>query len=69
MSPNPVQNIVHFESSQKIDKVEVFGINGLMIMSEESVSDTINMESLQKGMYFLKVYQNGEVSEMKFIKS
>ena len=69
MSPNPVQDMVHFESSQKIDKVEVFGINGLMIMSEDSVTDTINMTTLQKGMYFLKVYQSGEVSEMKFIKS
>ena len=68
MFPNPVKDILHLDTTDKINKVEVFGTNGLLIMTSETVTDVVDMQSLQSGMYFLKVYRDNSVDDMKFIK-
>ena len=69
MYPNPVRDILHIDSNQNITKIEIFSMNGLMIMSDEIVEDVVNLEQLQSGMYFIKVYTGEEITNMKFIKS
>ncbi len=68
MFPNPVKDILHLDCTDKINKVEVFGTNGLLIMTSERVTNVVDMQSLQSGMYFLKVYRDNSVDDMKFIK-
>ncbi|MCZ8196436.1 MAG: T9SS type A sorting domain-containing protein [Flavobacterium sp.] len=68
MFPNPVKDMLHLDSAEKINKVEVFGSNGLLIMTSENVSDVVDMQALQSGIYFLKIYRDIDVSQMKFMK-
>jgi Secretion system C-terminal sorting domain len=68
MYPNPVKDMLHLNSSEKISKIEVFGSNGLLIMTNENVVKTVDMQSLQNGLYFLKIYRENEITEMKFLK-
>jgi Secretion system C-terminal sorting domain len=68
MFPNPVKDMLHLNTTDKINKVEVFNANGLLIMSTEAVTDIIDMQSLTNGMYFLKVYRDNSVDDMKFLK-
>lgn len=68
MSPNPVIDMLYLESKENINKVEVFAASGLLIMTNTTVTDSIDMQSLTSGMYFLKVYRGTEIAEMKFIK-
>jgi Secretion system C-terminal sorting domain len=68
MFPNPVKDMLHLDSAEKINKVEVFGSNGLLIMTSENVSDVVDMQALQSGIYFLKIYRDRDVSQMKFMK-
>lgn len=68
MFPNPVKDMLHLDSAEKINKVELFGSNGLLIMTSENVSDVVDMQALQSGIYFLKIYRDRDVSQMKFMK-
>jgi hypothetical protein len=68
MYPNPVSDKLHLDSTEKINKVEVFSSSGLLIMTSENVSDVIDMQALQSGIYFLKIYRDRDVSQMKFMK-
>jgi hypothetical protein len=69
MYPNPVGEMLHLTATEGISKVEIYSINGMLVMSSNAVSDSIEMNALKSGMYFLKVFTDEEVSTMKFIKN
>jgi hypothetical protein len=69
MFPNPVHDQLHLNSDTTIDKIEIFASNGLRVMTSNSVTAPLAMQSFPSGLYFVKVYRGSEVSEMKFIKS
>ncbi len=69
MYPNPVGDMLHLTATEGISKVEIYSINGMLVMSSNTVSDSIEMNALKSGMYFLKVFTDEEVSTMKFIKN
>ena len=68
MYPNPVGDRLHLSANFDIERVEVFNANGMMVMSSESGADVIEMDSLNSGLYFLKVFSSQEVNTMKFVK-
>lgn len=68
MYPNPVNDVLHLSSNKKITKIEIFSMNGLMVMNDEMESDVVNLHQLESGMYIIKVYTNEEVRNMKFVK-
>lgn len=69
MFPNPVKNLLHLSAGEKIEKVEFFTSNGLLIMTSTEANNPIDMENIPAGMYFLKVYMANDITEMKVIKS
>lgn len=68
MYPNPASDVLHLSSTQKINKVEVYAMNGLMVISKDEVGDSIDLKELQAGMYFVKIYEEAGEKNMKFIK-
>ncbi|WP_296635714.1 T9SS type A sorting domain-containing protein [Polaribacter sp.] len=65
--PNPTSNIFTINSSRAVEKVEVFSVLGQKVL--EVNSKTINLSSVAKGAYILKVYQeNNVVSTKRIIK-
>jgi hypothetical protein len=69
MYPNPVGDLMHLSATEGISKVEVYSTNGMLVMSSNAVSDSIEMNDLESGMYFLKVFSGQEVATMKFVKN
>ncbi|WP_288981383.1 T9SS type A sorting domain-containing protein [uncultured Flavobacterium sp.] len=69
MFPNPVQDVLHLDAATTIQKVEFYASNGLLIMTSTTASSSIDMQSFPAGLYFVKVYNANEVTQMKFIKS
>ena len=62
--PNPVEDVVNLIASKVIDKVELYSLSG-SIAKQESVASKdhlINMVSLKKGVYILKVSLKDEQS-------
>jgi len=67
--PNPVINSFKILSPLKIEKVEIFNVLGQKSSVQNLKSNTIDISTLSKGIYILKVYQeNAKVATKKFIK-
>jgi hypothetical protein len=69
MYPNPVGNTLHLSANEGISRVEIYSTSGMLVMSSDSVSDSIEMNDLNSGMYFLKVFSGQDVATMKFVKN
>ena len=68
MYPNPVKDMLHLDSNKTISKIEIYTTSGLMVMNSGLKNNVINLQSLQSGIYFIKVYSREETSIMKFAK-
>ena len=67
--PNPVKDITTIRSSDKILGAEVYSTTGQLVYSSRTVVDNkINLSTLTKGLYILKVKTNKEVQTVKLIK-
>lgn len=64
MYPNPASDSVFIDSKITIDTVEVYNTIGQLVLSTENVKNTIDVSSLNAGLYVLKVY-SGEKSVVK----
>jgi len=65
--PVPATNSLTISSNQEIDTYEINDISGRTQLSEAG-SNSINIESLTSGTYFIRAFSKGNVSSRKFIK-
>lgn len=68
--PNPVKNILTLSYNQEISTVEVFNLLGQRVSSFKinANSAQVDMSSLSKGAYMVKVTSNDQVKTIKVIK-
>lgn len=67
--PNPVSNQLFISSEKRsIKTLSVFSTTGQMILEIEDASNSIDVSSLSKGMYFLEISSSEGKSVQKFIK-
>jgi len=64
--PNPVKDILTFTSP--IEKVEVYDLTGKLVIANNSTANSIDLSQLQKGLYMVRVSQNGVITNNKIIK-
>jgi len=68
--PNPVNDILHFSSNSKIEKVTINNILGQQISASLNSDNTIlDMSNLPSGNYFVKVTIEGVSKTIKVIKN
>ena len=66
--PNPAHVVLNISSTNSITKIEVYDMQGRNVASNNNASN-VNVESLVKGVYIVKVMQeNGSVVAKQFIK-
>ncbi|WP_163407223.1 T9SS type A sorting domain-containing protein [Flavobacterium ajazii] len=67
--PNPVKDVLYFNTENEIDKVVVFDINGKRLFEKAlNGDDKINVQSLSKGIYLIQVFTQNDAKKVKFIK-
>ena len=69
--PNPVKNILKLELNNLGPYIiEIISINGKILESINSNSKKvkINLESIESGVYLIRLYQDGKVTTKKFVK-
>ena len=68
--PNPATNLLNIESGISIEKVTVYNILGQEVISKSPNAElvTLDVSSLQVGVYIVKTSINGDVSSTRFIK-
>lgn len=68
--PNPVQNVLQIQSATlaQISKVKIIDVQGKIVLEQTQNTNTINVETLAKGIYLLETYSGNEKQISKFIK-
>ncbi|PQJ80517.1 T9SS type A sorting domain-containing protein [Polaribacter porphyrae] len=68
--PNPTDNFLYIKTKQPIHKVEIYDINGKLLITNSKEENQINVSKLNNGMYFVKVFTKEKiVFHSKFIKN
>ncbi len=67
VSPTPANTLMHLTSSQKIDKINVFDINGKLTQSIKGDQKTIDCSVWPEGMYLLKISSGNKIFSQKTI--
>ncbi|MFA7132012.1 MAG: T9SS type A sorting domain-containing protein [Bacteroidales bacterium] len=66
--PNPATNMININGSENTSKIVISNILGEKTMEINSPSNSINIESLKPGVYFLTLYDGEKTSTKKLIK-
>lgn len=67
--PNPANDIVNIFSSFAIQKIEIYSLKGIKVKEEsvKGVASTMDISTLPKGIYLIKVYTNKGVALKKLV--
>ena len=68
--PNPVKDVLHFNSKENLDikSVEIYNMLGQIVISVPNATTSIDVSSLTNGNYFVKVNTEMGNATTKFIK-
>ncbi|MBN2788132.1 MAG: T9SS type A sorting domain-containing protein, partial [Paludibacteraceae bacterium] len=69
--PNPVANKLTIQAEEILERLDIYGINGVLVQSEMANANKVilPMDTYPKGVYTLKIYaKNGAESTVKLIK-
>jgi hypothetical protein len=59
--PNPANSIINLKSSHEIKCVEICNLSGKIIMKTINPINGVDISSVQKGFYFLKISMDGGI--------
>ncbi len=66
--PNPADDYLQIITDKDVDKTIIYNNTGNKIQVSEN--NTLNIENLKSGMYFVKIlFESGKISNYKFIKN
>ena len=68
--PNPIKDILAIQnpSNLPIEKITITDLTGKKVLEQKPISNTVNVDHLQNGMYFLEITSEEKNSTLKFIK-
>ena len=67
--PNPVNNVIRFQSELPLEQVEIFSLTGSKVLSQTNNVEQVDIGNLVKGIYMLKASAaDGKVATQKLIK-
>lgn len=66
--PNPAIDILNISSSQTIDYIAIYSIDGKLMTEKSNPSATVSIATLPKGLYFLNIQAGKSSKNLKFIK-
>lgn len=64
--PNPADDFIVVKSNEKITLIEVVDVKGISVL--QTSSNTIDLTNIDKGVYFVRVYNGDGFENVKFIK-
>lgn len=65
--PNPSNDIIRIDSNSDINKIEIYSVNGGKQL-EEIYNSSVDISTLESGMYFLKIYSENELFTVRIIR-
>jgi len=70
MYPNPSNQLINFSNITEKSNISIVDVNGKLVLTStiNSSSNTINIEALSNGIYFVRIANNNGISVKKLIK-
>ena len=68
MSPNPANNLLNINSKETLNKVEIFNLLGKKVLSTTNTK-SIDVSSLTKSVYLVKISSDKGISTKKLVKN
>lgn len=68
--PNPTNSYFSFRFNQIVNQVDIINTNGVLVKTfpSNNATNMYDVDNLARGLYFVKVYVDGNVSMQKLIK-
>lgn len=67
--PNPATNFVNIQSSENpLQKIEIYTINGQLVLSKNNNLEKIAINNLKSGMYLMKLYSADTSKTIKLLR-
>jgi hypothetical protein len=66
--PNPANDVIYFKSDEPVGKVDILDANGRIILSQKNAVQ-MNISSLNKGFYIVRLSNKEGISSHKLIKN
>ena len=66
--PNPVKDVLTINTQEPLQKIEVADLLGRTVFKQNNVSKSVDVSSLNKGVYILKLTSEKGISTKKIIK-
>lgn len=67
--PNPTSEVLNIQSQEKISKAEIYDFTGKLLLQKTVIDKKINVNTLSKGTYFIKLHTEKGIVNSKFIKN
>ncbi|MBO9203198.1 MULTISPECIES: beta-1,3-glucanase family protein [Niastella] len=69
ISPNPVSNLLYLKGSEKVQTLTIFDLNGKEVKKVTKPGNTINIQSLNTGVYLIKLTRtDNSIKTVKIVK-
>ena len=67
--PNPTTNVLNIDNNNSlIQKVKIIDMLGKQVLEQNQNTTSLNVGSLQKGLYIVQIYSDESVFNLKFVK-
>ena len=67
--PNPTNNIININSpNEKLNKIELYNSNGLLVFTKQNNLETIDINKLASGIYFMTLTSKNSKKTIKVMK-
>lgn len=66
--PNPVKDMLYFQTKENVLKIEIYDVAGRILSSKSILENKVNLSELKNGNYFLKLYTEKGIMNTKIIK-
>ncbi len=66
--PNPAKETLHIESNSFSEKtIELFNVLGKLVFKGKTINSTVNLSNINKGIYILKITEEGKTVTRKIM--
>jgi hypothetical protein len=65
--PNPAKHDLFIKSDSSIEKVEIYNLSGLRVLTENNFAEKIDVSHLEEGIYFVRITADSTIATKKII--
>jgi len=66
--PNPVDDILHIQTTELVRRIEIFTLQGSLVMATENITTFLDVSNLPSGVYVIRFITDRGIVTQRFVK-